>query len=102
MAEDDGLTFAPVLVEDLDAVLGGDGRHAWDSFRESRSNAAGRTLSRFMGIVNAAQPDALDVSVPTRRILAIVGDKWAESMTRHRLAHDLIGPRRSQRRVICQ
>ena len=23
-----------------------------------------------------AQPDALDVSFPTRRILAIVGDKW--------------------------
>jgi hypothetical protein len=30
MAEHDGLTGAPVLVENLDAVLGGDCRHGLD------------------------------------------------------------------------
>jgi hypothetical protein len=34
MAEHDGLPAAPILVEDLDAVLGGDRRHASDSFLE--------------------------------------------------------------------
>ena len=34
VAEHDRLTFASVLVEDLDAVLGGERRHACDSFLE--------------------------------------------------------------------
>src|SRR6476660_1406868 len=36
MAEHDGLTLAPVLVEDLDAVFGRDGRHGLVSSVESR------------------------------------------------------------------
>ena len=42
MAEHDGLTLAPILVEDLDAVFGGDGGHgnsplAWIAVNGTRS-----------------------------------------------------------------
>ena len=45
MAEHDGLPAALILVENFGAVLGGDRRHACDSF-----NAASRIISWLMGI----------------------------------------------------
>jgi hypothetical protein len=52
MTEYDGLTFAPVLVENFGAVLGGDRRHVLDPFAfESRVllTCVPHALDRFIG-----------------------------------------------------
>src|SRR6185312_7041306 len=50
VAEDDGLTLSPVLVEDFDAVLGGDRAHRARSFardREVRGRGAPEAGTKF-------------------------------------------------------
>src|SRR5882762_4361304 len=64
MAEHDGLTFAPVLVEDLNAVFGGDGAHVVPLFTVVHAAQINRTSSA-MALIDR-QPIPATETPPTR------------------------------------
>src|SRR6267142_2309915 len=67
VAEDDGLSRAPVLVINLRPVLGGDGVHAGFSFDASGGHGVWLTPGGFDLKTSEAMPRSIDAPRPCRR-----------------------------------